>query len=138
MRRVDLFFLLLGSVMLLAGVVLGVVMGATHDFQLSPVHAHVNLVGWASLALFGLTYRAYPAMGHSRLAKVHLALAAPSAILFPIGIYMAAIYDRPGLAIGASLFWLAGCGVFVAQIIGQLRAGEAAGETLPTAAVPAE
>jgi hypothetical protein len=137
MRRVDLSFLLLGSLMLIVGVVLGVVMGATHDFQLSPVHAHVNLVGWASLALFGLTYRAYPAMGQSRLAKVHLALAAPSAILFPVGIYLAALYDQPGLAIGASLFWLAGCAVFVAQLIGLFR-GESADSDVAATAVPAE
>jgi hypothetical protein len=137
MKQVDLSFLLLGSVMLLVGVVLGVVMGATHDFQLSPVHAHVNLVGWASLALFGLTYRAYPAMAHGRLAMVHFALAAPSAVLFPIRIYLAAMYDRPGPAIGASLFWLAGCALFVVQLIGQLRAGAAA-ELAPPAAVPAE
>ena len=138
MKRVDISFLLLGSVMLVIGVVLGVVMGATHDFQLSPVHAHVNLVGWASLALFGLTYRAYPAMGFSRLAKVHLALAGPSAILFPVGIYMAALYDRPGLAIGASLLWLAGCGLFLAQLVGQLRGASAADASGTAAVVAAE
>lgn len=45
MKRIDLSFLLLASLMLVIGVTLGVVMGATHDFQLAPVHAHVNLVG---------------------------------------------------------------------------------------------
>ena len=138
MKRVDLYFLLLAGAMLVAGVVLGVVMGATHDFQLSPVHAHVNLVGWASLALFGLTYRAYPEMGRSRLATIHLALAAPSAVLFPIGIYLAAVYDRPALAIGASLIWLVGCGLFLAQLVGQLRAPGAIAPAEAPAAVPAE
>jgi hypothetical protein len=137
MKRVDLSFLLLASVMLVAGVFLGVVMGATHDFQLAPVHAHVNLVGWASLALFGLTYRAYPRMARSRLAKVHLALAAPSAILFPLGIYVAAVHNSPGLAIAASLVWLVGAGLFLAQLVGLLGKAE---ELLnpASATVPAE
>lgn len=138
MKRVDLSFLLLGSLMLVVGVVLGVIMGATHDFQLSPVHAHVNLVGWASLALFGLTYRAYPEMSRSRLAKLHLALAAPSAVLFPVGIYFAALYGQPALAIGASLFWLAGCLLFVTQLVGQLRGDERVEASVSPAAVAAE
>ena len=138
MKRIDLSFLLLASLMLVIGVTLGVVMGATHDFQLAPVHAHVNLVGWASLALFGLTYRAYPEMGLNRLGKVHLALAAPSAVLFPIGIYMAAFYDRPALAIAAALLWLAGDVVFLVQIVGQLRGASTARASEAIVAVPAE
>ena len=42
-----------------------------------PVHAHANLVGWASLALFGLTYRAYPALKDGRLARIHELLPEP-------------------------------------------------------------
>ena len=138
MKRIDLSFLLLASAMLVVGVFLGVVMGATHDFQLAPVHAHVNLVGWASLALFGLTYRAYPEMARSRMAKVHLGLAAPSAILFPAGIYLAAVHDSPGLAIGASLVWLVGAGLFLAQLLGQLGKVEVPAVPLTDTAVAAE
>lgn len=31
-------------------------MGATHNFTLAPAHAHLNLVGWASMALYGTFY----------------------------------------------------------------------------------
>lgn len=37
----------------LAGIVLGMVMGATQDFAMRPVHAHLNLLGWAGLAIMG-------------------------------------------------------------------------------------
>ncbi|MFZ5722528.1 MAG: cytochrome-c oxidase [Pseudomonadota bacterium] len=48
---------------------IGVFMGATHDHRLMPVHAHLNLLGWVSLALIGFCYRAFPAAATSRLAK---------------------------------------------------------------------
>jgi hypothetical protein len=35
---------------------LGMHMGATHNMTLAPAHAHMNLVGWASMALYGTFY----------------------------------------------------------------------------------
>lgn len=39
---------------LLFGALLGGYMGATENSALAPVHAHVALLGWASLALAGV------------------------------------------------------------------------------------
>jgi hypothetical protein len=61
----------LSVIYLVIGVAMGIVMGATHDVTLKPVHAHVNLLGWTSLALAGLIYTVFPLAGQSRLAKVH-------------------------------------------------------------------
>lgn len=69
MLKIDLVFLMLAAACLLCGVTMGVYMGMAHDFALAPVHAHLNLVGWASLALFGLTYRAYPALQQGASAR---------------------------------------------------------------------
>ena len=52
------------------GVGLGIYMGASGDHLLVPVHAHFNLLGWASLALVGLIYHQFPAAGSTRLATV--------------------------------------------------------------------
>jgi hypothetical protein len=117
MNRLDLKFLLLGAIMLTAGVALGVVMGIRHDFSLAPVHAHINLVGWASLSLFGIVYKLYPEMARSRLAALHFILAAPAAVMFPIGIALSMFYDRPLVAIAAALLWLAGTVLFLIQMI---------------------
>jgi hypothetical protein len=132
MNRLDLKFLLLGAIMLTAGVTLGVIMGIRHDFSLAPVHAHINLVGWASLSLFGIVYRLYPDLARSRLAALLFILAAPSAILFPIGIALSILYDRPLVAIVAALLWLAGVVLFLAQMIG-LTFRRAPGFTLAAA-----
>jgi hypothetical protein len=51
------------------GVALGIYMGASGDHLFVPIHAHFNLLGWASLALVGLIYHQFPAAGSSRLAS---------------------------------------------------------------------
>jgi cbb3-type cytochrome oxidase subunit 1 len=61
----------LSVVYLVVGVGLGIAMGATQDFTLRPVHAHVNLLGWVSLALAGLIYTVFPSAAQSWLAKAH-------------------------------------------------------------------
>lgn len=61
----------LAVVYLLVGAVLGVAMGASGNFALRSVHSHVSLLGWTTLALAGLIYRAFPEAGASRLARVH-------------------------------------------------------------------
>lgn len=53
----------------MVGISLGVVMGATGDFTNKGVHVHANLVGWVSMALMAMVYRAYPGMAASRLAQ---------------------------------------------------------------------
>jgi cbb3-type cytochrome oxidase subunit 1 len=52
------------------GVGLGIYMGASGDHLLVPVHAHFNLLGWASLAVVGLIYQQFPVAGSHRLATV--------------------------------------------------------------------
>ena len=133
MNRIDVLFLLLAAVSLVTGVSLGVYMAASHDFQLMPIHAHINLVGWASLALFGLVYRAYPELSHRRLALWHLLLAAPAAVLLPVGIALALFSGFPWLAMASALLWLAGCVVFLVQLVSL-----AFGHRVSAAAVAAE
>lgn len=61
----------LAVVYLLIGVGFGIGMGATGNFTLRPVHVHVGLLGWVTLALAGLVYHLYPAAAASRLMRVH-------------------------------------------------------------------
>lgn len=64
-------FLRLAVVYALFGVSLGIVMAASHDYTFRPVHAHMNLLGWVSMALFGLWYRSTPAAAETGLARLH-------------------------------------------------------------------
>jgi hypothetical protein len=87
-------------------------MGVNEDLQLVAVHTHINLVGWASLALFGVIYLLYPELAASRLALVHFWLSAPSAAVFPVGIYLAQVHQIHAVVIATSLLWLLGALVF--------------------------
>jgi len=60
-----------GGLRLIIGIGLGIAMGAGENFTQRPVHAHINLLGWATLALAGLIYSVFPSAGESRLAKIH-------------------------------------------------------------------
>ena len=127
MKRIDVYFLLLATILLICGAALGIVMGAREDFQLVPVHAHLNLAGWASLGLFGLTYRAYPELGATNLARYHFITSAIASVLLPIGIGLAALRNSPGLAIFSSILWLLGVLMFLAQLL-RLVGGRAEAE----------
>jgi hypothetical protein len=80
---ISAWFLRFGMIFALIGMALGLHMGASHDFSLSPVHAHINLVGWVAMFLAGLFYEAHPeratrlAVAHFGLAVVGLSLMAP-------------------------------------------------------------
>jgi hypothetical protein len=56
MSRLATAFFAAAVLYALAGMTLGMVMGASNDHTLMPVHAHINLLGWASLALMGAFY----------------------------------------------------------------------------------
>lgn len=132
MKRIDVYFLLLATVLLICGALLGIVMGAREDFQLVPVHAHLNLAGWASLALFGLTYRAYPTLAARKVATWHFVISSTGSVLLPIGIGLAVLKAQPTLAIVASIVWFVGVLLFLVQLVSLLGSEEV------RAAVPAE
>ena len=76
----------IAAVYLAIGVTMGIVMGVTHQFTLAPVHAHVNLLGWASLAIMGAIYHLYPAAAQTRLARAHFWIHNTALPLFMIGL----------------------------------------------------
>ena len=81
------FRFMLAAVMFVAiGMVLGLYMGPTQDFALVPVHVHLNLLGWATMMLFGLYYRGDAISAASRLANWHFWIAFIGMILFAVGL----------------------------------------------------
>lgn len=86
-------FFVTAIVFALTGMTFGIWMGITGPevFNYAPVHAHINLVGWATLFLCGLWYRGAPTAAASGLAQVHFWCAVIGAILLIIGILGAVI-----------------------------------------------
>jgi len=141
MARIDIWFLLLATCCLTAGVSMGIWMGIAHDFSLAPVHAHLNLLGWASLALFGLAYRAWPVLREGWSARLHFVLSAPAAALFPFGIWIAITQQNPMVAIIAAFLWLGGVLTFLGKLVHLARTQQddaTEGAPAPALPLPAE
>lgn len=67
MPRVALWFFAIAPLYVLVGMSLGIYMGASDDHSLYPAHAHLNLIGWVTMALYG-TFYALARDASSRLA----------------------------------------------------------------------
>jgi hypothetical protein len=67
MSRLTTAFFAAAVLYALAGMSLGMFMGATQDFTMRPLHAHINLLGWAGLALMGAFYGVAGAHAPQRL-----------------------------------------------------------------------
>lgn len=56
MPRVALWFFAIAPLYVVIGMSLGIYMGASDDHSLYPAHAHLNLIGWVTMALYGTFY----------------------------------------------------------------------------------
>ncbi len=70
MEQRALAWLKAAVVYFVIGVGLGLHMGATHDHTLAPVHAHINLLGWASMALIGFFVLHFGSRLNAKLERV--------------------------------------------------------------------
>ena len=122
--KIDRLFLVIAAIYILIGMVLGSYMGMNQDFTHRTTHTHINLLGFVSMTLFALVYRAWPAMQQSVLAKVHFftyqigALIMVSAIFLRYGGHAEENVYGPMFG-GSETLLLAG---MVAFLIGVLRA----------------
>lgn len=60
------------SVLYLAvGLLLGLYMSIVHDYTMTPIHVHINLLGWTTLTIAGILYYLFPELTDHLLAKTH-------------------------------------------------------------------
>jgi hypothetical protein len=104
MRDPAFVLLLAAALCVLGGMLWGIQMAVSGDHLLASAHAHLNLVGWVTLALFGVYYRLTPAACASRLARVHAAVAIAGVLVMVPGIVIAIQGGPPAMAaVGAVL-----------------------------------
>jgi len=91
MPRVSATFFTFGALCVLAGMLWGMEMGATENFAVAPAHAHLNLLCWVTMALYGTFYALTSKTMSPRLAWANfLFSAAGGLILIPtLAIYLA-------------------------------------------------
>lgn len=116
MKRIDSTFVAIGATWLVLGMLLGIGMGASENFQYMPVHAHINLVGFACHSVFGLAYGRWPSMKLSSLAPYQFWIFVVATPIMLIG--LASTLNGGPLAptIIGSLGVLAGAALFCVMI----------------------
>ena len=115
----GLHFLKIAVVYLFVGAALGLAMGIAQSFTLVPVHAHVLLLGWASLALAGLVYHFYPAASDNRLARYHFWLHNLGLPIFMVGLgcMLTGIEAALPIVVIGAVSVLVGIGLFMANVL---------------------
>jgi hypothetical protein len=120
----------------LAGMAWGIHMAMSQDHSAFPAHAHLNLLGWVSLFLFGLYYRLHPALEHDKRAHTQVWSWLAGTVVMAIGVAMIHTGNASGepLAAGGSIIVLASMLLFAWMVFRAERADSSA----RPAAAPAE
>lgn len=122
--------------MVIAGMIWGLVMAITRDHSAMPAHAHLNLLGWVSLFLFGVFYHLHPAVDRSRAAIIQVTAWIIGTVVMTIGIGLIHTGHAVGepFAIGGSLTVFAAMLLFGWLVVRREHTARA----LRASAVPAE
>ena len=102
-----------------AGTSVGMQMGLSGNHNFIDAHAHLNLLGWVSSALFGCFYALHPTLAAQRRAWVHFTIYNAGLVLMLPSLYFVQVgYDwaEPLMQIGSTLTW-AGVIVFAIHVV---------------------
>ena len=56
MPRVSAAFFMTGALFMAMGMCWGIAMAVSQNFALAPAHAHLNLLGWVTMSIYGTFY----------------------------------------------------------------------------------
>jgi cbb3-type cytochrome oxidase subunit 1 len=125
MRGIDGLFLRTAVIYVLAGMVLGIFMAISEDHSQMPTHAHMNLLGWASMALYAVVYRVWPEAARSPLAAWHFWIANVGTLVLTVGV-AGVMADHPAFeAVAATGSFLSLIGMVLFALIVYTRVGAA-------------
>lgn len=86
MNKLAGIFMKAGVIYALAGFALGLIMAAGKDFTLRPVHTHLNLIGWVSMAIYAMYYQLVPSASTMGAARAHFWLANFGLLLMTVSV----------------------------------------------------
>lgn len=89
---------------LIAGMLWGLHMAISQDHSAHPAHAHLNLLGWVCLFLFGIYYRLHPKLERDRRAHVQVWSWLVGTVVMAIGVglvHTGTMAGEPFAAIGS-------------------------------------
>ncbi len=113
MKGVAFNFFVTGAVFVTLGMLWGISMEISGDHTYAGAHAHLNLVGWVTMGLFGLYYSMTPAAAEGGMAKIHYLVSTLGVLVFVPGIVLAIARTTEALAAIGSLIVLASMLIFL-------------------------
>jgi hypothetical protein len=125
LQKLPLAFFSAGALCALGGMIWGIQMGSTQDFTMMPVHAHLNLVGWASLAIMGSFYAVSGKAG--RLGWINFFLSAGAVVVLIPSLAMVLGGNKAAepVVIGGSVLALLGMATFAIVVLSGWRSAKA-------------
>ena len=122
MPRVSAAFYTLAVFYLIVGMTAGMMMGGSGNFTLAPAHAHLNLLGWVTTALYGTFYALTHETLSPRLAWSNFVVSA-AGVLTMVPALALTLLGRPGLegAIGiGGMLSMIGLVIFAISVVREL------------------
>jgi hypothetical protein len=113
MRGLAFWFFFTAIIYVIAGMAFGIHMSAIQDFALAPAHAHLKLLGWVTMALFGIYYHLVPKAAEGLLAKIHFVVATLGLWIIVPGIVFAVRQEGELLAKTGSMLTILSAALFL-------------------------
>src|SRR5690606_4692474 len=88
MPTVSHLFFRAGILFLVVGIGLGLAMSISQNHDVIGAHAHINLLGWVTSALFGGYYALNPAKAEGLLPKIHFWLYTAGVVIMSVALYL--------------------------------------------------
>lgn len=135
MRKLPLAFFSVAALCVTAGMVWGIIMGKSEDFTLMPAHAHLNLVGWATMGLMGTFYALSGRSG--RLGWLNFGLSTTGVVVMipSLAVYLSGNKPAEAGVIAGSVIAFLGMLTFLTVVLTTWRTAAAAGEVAAATSV---
>lgn len=88
MPRIADYFFKVATIFLVVGIAVGLHMGISENHSAMPAHAHINLLGWVTSALFGFYYAVQPTKAEWRAAFIHFAVYVAGMVILLPALYL--------------------------------------------------
>jgi hypothetical protein len=105
-------------VFLILGIMMGLQMAISGDHSIVAAHAHANLLGWVTMALFGTWFAFMPGQAQSRVAKVQYGIYTAGVVIMTPSLYFM-LRGNPAfepLVVAGSLMAFAGVLLFAFMV----------------------
>ena len=121
MSRLALAFFTAAAFCALGGMIWGVVMASSNDHLMMPAHAHLNLLGWATLALMGTFYALSGKSGPLGWANFYISTLAVIVTIPALAMVLEGKVAMTPAAIAGSLLAILGMLTFIGSVLSSWR-----------------